>query len=350
MLSPEKIEERRRKILANIIKTYTETATPVASRTLVYKYRLNLSPASVRNIMAELEKLGYLTHPHTSAGRVPTDKGYRYYVDVIMEEEHLTPSERKRILMQLMNTHWDEINRLLEKALRIVSEYTNEMSILLYNRANNIYVEKMDLIYLNKYKVLFIIITDSGDVLHLFMEDERGFPNVEEMEKFLKFVNAEFRGEPLSNLRNKIKVNLLSSRNPLYQIFSNMLILLINALDKIEQKQFLYEGADKIVRHPEFKDVKILRGIIEMLENKRELVKILEDDIQGSDINIHIGRENPYKCAHNCSIITARYKLKGRPLGTIGVLGPTRMAYSRIISVLRYVADVLGQVMESSIF
>jgi heat-inducible transcriptional repressor len=348
MLSREKIEERRRKLLSNIIRAYIETATPVASKNLVYRYRLNLSPATVRNIMAQLEKLGYLTHPHTSAGRIPTDKGYRYYVDTIMQEEQLTPSEKKRILMQLINTQWDEIDRLLEKALEMVTKYTNEMSILLHDRAENIYIEKIDLIYINRYKILFVIVTDSGDVIHLYLENEE-LPSIE-VEKFLKFVNSELRGEAFHNLKNKIKLNLISSSNPFYHIFSLPLSLLVDVLDKMVEKEFFYLGTNKIMRHPEFQEIEDLQEFIDMLENKVELIKILEEHLEHSDLNIQIGKENPYHCIHKCSIITARYKFRGRPLGIIGVLGPTRLHYSRIISVVKYVAEVLGQAIESTIF
>ena len=141
MLEPREVEERRRKILAGIVRTYIETGMPVASKLLVSKYRLGLSSATVRNIMADLEKLGYITHPHTSAGRVPTDKGYRYYVDMLMEEEQLTPVEKRKILMQLLNSQYEEIENLMEEALDIVCNYTRQLSFLFYNRENSIYVE-----------------------------------------------------------------------------------------------------------------------------------------------------------------------------------------------------------------
>lgn len=348
MLNLEKIEERKRKILFSTVKTYIETAVPVASKTLVYKFRLNLSPATVRNIMANLEESGFLVHPYTSAGRIPTEKGYRYYVEIVMHEEQLTPFEKKNILMQLINSQWEEITVLLEQALQIVSKYTDEMGILLYNRAQNIYVEKIDLIYINKYKILFIIVTDSGDVLHLFLEDET-LPKIE-VDKFLKFVNSEFKDEALHNIKNKIKVNLMSSHNPLYHIFSSPVTLLMNVLDKIEDKEFLYFGTNKILKHPEFRKVANLHKLINMLENRIELITLLESHLEQSDINVQIGKENTCQDFQDYSIITARYKSRGRPLGIIGVLGPKRLPYSRIISVVRYVAEVLGQTIETAIF
>ena len=349
MLTPDKIEKRKRKILFHIVRSYIETAFPVASKTLVYRYRLDFSPATVRNIMAELEELGYLMHPHTSAGRIPTDRGYRYYVDMIMEEEQLNPSERKKILMQLINTQWEEIDSLLEQAVEIISDYTGQLGILLHNRKKNIYVEKIDLIYINKHKMLFVIVADSGEVLHLFVESEH-LPKLEELNIFLTFLNNEFVGEPLSNIRNKIKVNLISSPNPLYNVFSETLTFLMDILEKAEEKEFFYQGANKIVKYPEFNEPGNLTDIIDLLERKVELIKILEADFKKDDLNIHIGRENIYQRVHNCSIITARYKIKGRPLGIIGVLGSTRLPYGRVVSVLKYVAQVLGQAIEGAIF
>ncbi|MDP8233992.1 MAG: heat-inducible transcriptional repressor HrcA [Candidatus Saelkia tenebricola] len=349
MLNTEKTEERKKKILTSIVKTYIETASPVASKMLVSKYRLDFSPATVRNIMAELEDMGYLQHLHTSSGRIPTDKGYRHYVDTIMETQQLTPSEKKKILMKLINAQWEEMENLLESALNVVSNYTNQMSVLVYYRARNIYVEKIDLIYINKLRILFIIVADSGDVVHLFIEDEN-LPKIDELSKLLNFVNSELKGEALNDIKNKIKKNLISSHNPFYHVFSNLLILLIEALENIEEKAFLYQGTNKITKCPEFNNVSVLHNIIDMLEKEVELVKMLESDFKGSDISIHIGRENPYQCAHNCCIISAQYKLKGRVLGTIGVLGPTRLPYGRTVSVVKYVSEILGQALESALF
>ena len=349
MLNTDTIEGRKKKILAGIVKTYIETAMPVASKALVSKYRLDFSPATVRNIMVELEEVGYLKHLHTSSGRVPTDKGYRYYVDAIMEKQQLAPSEKKRILMRLINAQWEEMENLLENALSVVSNYTNQISLLVYYRARNIYVEKIDLIYINNFKILFIIVADSGDVIHIFIEDEN-LPRIEELSKFLNFVNSELKGEALNNIKNKIKANLISSSNPFYHVFSNLLNLLIGALVNIEDKAFLYQGTNKIIKYPEFNNIGVFHNIIDMLERKVELIKILESGFKNSDITICIGRENPYQCAQSFCIISAQYKLRGRVLGTIGILGPTRLPYSRTVSVVRYVSEILGQVLESTLF
>ena len=349
MLEPREVEERRRKILAGIVRTYIETGMPVASKLLVSKYRLGLSSATVRNIMADLEKLGYITHPHTSAGRVPTDKGYRYYVDMLMEEEQLTPVEKKKILMQLLNSQYEEIENLMEEALDIVCNYTRQLSFLFYNRENSIYVEKINLIPITRNKILVVIITESGDVLHFFLEGEE-LPLQEKLEKFTNFLNSEFKGLSITNIKGKIKTKLISSPDPLYSMFSSYLKLFYKILDSIQGKQLLYQGTKNLVDSGLSGDILNLSSILTALEEKTGLIKLLEGDLKKGDINIYIGEENLCNFISECSIITARYKLHGKPLGTIGILGPKRISYSRVVSVVKYVADVLTQAIEGMIF
>ncbi|MDD5613813.1 MAG: heat-inducible transcriptional repressor HrcA [Candidatus Omnitrophica bacterium] len=342
-------EDRRRKILTGIIKTYIDTAMPVASKALVYKYRLDISPATVRNIMAELEDLGYLTHLHTSSGRIPTDKGYRYYVDMVMDEEQLAPSEKKKILMRIINTQWDEVGRLLENALNVISDYTQQMSMLLHYRIKNIFVEKIDLIYINRFKILFIIVADNGDVLHLFIENEN-MPSIEKLANFLNFVNRELKGHSVYDISSKIKNSMLLSGNSSYHVFSSLFNLLIKSLENMEEKTFMHFGVGRIIQYPEFQDAVLLHHIMGLLDKDSPLVKILEADIKGSDVNIHIGREDVSYNLENCCIISSKYGMKNRVLGAIGVLGPTRLPYGRTISVVKYVSDVLTQALESAIF
>ncbi|OQX84188.1 MAG: heat-inducible transcription repressor HrcA [Candidatus Omnitrophica bacterium 4484_49] len=349
MLEPREVEERRRKILAGIVRTYIETGMPVASKLLVSKYRLGLSSATVRNIMADLEKLGYITHPHTSAGRVPTDKGYRYYVDMLMEEEQLTPVEKRKILMQLLNSQYEEIENLMEEALDIVCNYTRQLSFLFYNRENSIYVEKINLIPITRNKILVVIITESGDVLHFFLEGEE-LPLHEKLEKFTNFLNSEFKGLSITNIKGKIKTKLISSPDPLYSMFSSYLKLFYKILDSIQGKQLLYQGTKNLVDSGLSGDILNLSSILTALEEKTGLIKLLEGDLKKGDINIYIGEENLCNFISECSIITARYKLHGKPLGTIGILGPKRIYYSRVVSVVKYVADVLTQAIEGMIF
>jgi heat-inducible transcriptional repressor len=342
-------EERKERILTGIVKTYIETAMPVASKALVYKYRLKISPATVRNIMSELEELGYLKNLHTSSGRVPTDKGYRYYVNMVMDQEQLSPSEKKKILMRIINVQWDEVERLFMNTLQLVTKYTNQPSLLIYQRVRNVYVEKIDLVYINNFKILFIIIADNGDVLHLFIEDEN-IPSINELGSFLKFANRELQGQSLFEIKNYIKRKLISLDDSFYRLFSPLFNLVIASLEKMDEKIFMYFGVNRIIQYPEFKDIDILEKIMNLFEEGSILNKIMENDINASDINIHIGAESNYIDIENCCIVTSRYKVKNRALGTIGILGPTRIPYARSISVIKYISDVLTQALDSALF
>lgn len=342
-------EERRRKILFNIIRTYIETAKPVASKALVYRYRLKVSPATVRNIMAELEELGYLTHPHTSAGRIPTDKGLRYYVDLLMQEERITPYEKRRILSELLETQWAELEELLAKSAEVISELTDEAGLLFYAGARQTVLRGVNLIPLSENKLLFIMIGDTGEVHHVFVET-RELPAQNKVEKFLRFINEELKDETVLSLKSKIKSRFLVPEYPFYSIFYDLLKLFLSALEKIEKKYLYLEGTSKVLMKPEFQDIERAKLLLNALEEKKEIIRILEQDLYRNEINIHIGEENPCPKIHDCSIITAKYRIGQRSLGTIGVLGPKRMAYGRIISILRYMADILGEAMETSLF
>jgi heat-inducible transcriptional repressor len=342
-------EERKERILTGIVKTYIETAMPVASKALVYKYRLKISPATVRNIMSELEELGYLKNLHTSSGRVPTDKGYRYYVNMVMDQEQLSPSEKKKILMHIINVQWDEVERLFMNTLQLVTKYTNQPSLLIYQRVRNVYVEKIDLVYINNFKILLIIIADNGDVLHLFIEDEN-IPSIDELGSFLKFANRELQGQSLFEIKNYIKRKLISLDDSFYRLFSPLFNLVIASLEKMDEKIFMYFGVNRIIQYPEFRDIDILEKIMNLFEEGSILNKIMENDINASDINIHIGAESNYIDIENCCLVTSRYKVKNRALGTIGILGPTRIPYARSISVIKYISDVLTQALDSAVF
>jgi heat-inducible transcriptional repressor len=345
----EDLEERKLRILSTIIRTYIETGKPVASKMLVYRHRLKISPATVRNIMAELEELGYLTHPHTSAGRIPTDEGYRYYVDILMEEEKVSPSEKRKILTELLEEEWADLDRFLEKSVEVISELTDETALLFYAGAMNTILKKINLIPVSENKLLFIFISDTGDVHHVFIDSQNIFPK-NKIVKFLQFINSELATDTIYNLKTKIKQRFLNPEYPFYSIFHDALELFLSALEKIEEHHVYFEGTSKVLMKPEFHNIERLRLLFSALERKRDLIKILKEDLNKEDINIRIGKENTYPFIKNCSIITVKYKIENRSLGVIGVLGPKRLAYGRVISILKYVANILGEVLETSLF
>lgn len=241
------LEARKNKILKAIINAHIDTALPVGSSLLSRRFQLNLSPATIRNTMADLEKEGYISQPYTSAGRIPTDKGYRYYIDSLMEVEELVPDEEEKIEQEYQSQQIREDEDVFPETSRILCQWTNYTALVHFS-------------------------------------------------------------------------------SPLHS-------------------RLYLEGASFILEQPEFQDTRKVRIIFRAFDDKTKLLKIMERDLGREGVNVHIGRENRYEGFQDCSLITSSYKMGNKFKGTLGIIGPKRMSYSRVISVVNYVANLVTRVL-----
>jgi heat-inducible transcriptional repressor len=338
------LESRRNKILEFIIRTYIDEVEPVGSQTVCRRFRLGLSPATVRNIMAELEELGYIAQPHTSAGRVPTDRGYRYYVDYLMEPEKLNKDYLDQIEQQYQNKKF-VIEDIIKKAAFLLSELTKKTSIILYPNLNKTQLKKIEFFLLEPDKIMITLVSSSGLIKNSIAELS-GIIEENELGRLNNFLNSELTGLSLEEIKEHLSRMLLEERYSFYYLLDRA-FKIMDMVSKTEEEDLLYlGGAGYILEEPEFKSVEDLRQLLKMVEEKRTLLEVLKQDFESEGVRICIGEENKCLPIKSCSIVACGYKVEGKPLGKLGVLGPTRMEYPKAVSSVEFIANLLSHLLQ----
>ena len=340
------LTERQQRILQAVVKTHITTAEAVGSRTVAKRMGFKLSPATVRNVMADLEEMGYVRQPHTSAGRVPTDSGYRVYVDTLMEIYEVDPEEQQRI-EELYRPKVKEIEELMELSSGLLSILTHYIAVVQTPKIELETIKHVELVPLFPEKMLIVLVTSIGDVRKRVAVLPQGMTEAD-VKQLTVFLN-----EKLYDLSFVAARSLLDwfndPANPLDEKLAQFAVKIMGEiLGEAEPRGVYLDGMGKIFEQPEFRNVEQLRPVLRVLDEKRQLNDLLEWCLSGNEITgvcIRIGSENPLDDVRNCSIVVSPYRVCGRPTGAIGVIGPTRMEYSRASSLVAFVADKLGQVL-----
>jgi heat-inducible transcriptional repressor len=338
------LETRRNRILATIIDTYIRTASPVGSASVSKRFRLSgFSPATIRNIMVELEELGYLTQPHTSAGRIPTQKAYRYYVDSLMKDEYLIPEEKELIQREYVSES-EELESIFEKTSQLLSTLTHCAGMTLFPKVTRDAFKHLELICVGPNRALVVLVTSSSLVKSAMVELHQK-KSQEELQRLSRFLNQKLEGLALGEIRDYLFRKSLEEDEPSFLLLKEG-IEIINASQVLEgMDRLCLEGTSFIIEQPEFKDSMRRNAILKALEEKRDLLKIMNGDLGEEGVRVHIGSENRFESMRDCSLVVSNYRAKGKSLGTLGVLGPIRMVYPRVVSVVRFAADKLGQIL-----
>ena len=333
------LSEREKSILRDIIYQFILTANPVGSRNIAKKSDLHLSAATIRNIMADLEEAGYLQHPHTSAGRVPTDLGYRVYVDSLMGPSRLNQVQ-KNLIQQEFDLIADETDDILKFTANILSKITNQLACITYPNVNNATLEKIQIVKLSTSKIMVIVEITSGLVKTITLELES---QIDESKMYLiqQFLNERLAGLKFEEIR-KTFADRLKDYNPEYK---PIIRVFFDSVDKIftenTGKKAIITGAKNIVKQPEFGDQEHFRSVIELIEDEDIIIHIMDDKIKnGSNTIVSIGNENFDQKFTDYSMITKTYDL-GEIRGTVGIIGPKRMQYSETIAAVVYIAELL---------
>ncbi len=331
------LEERKKKILQAIIDEYINTAEPVSSGAIEKKYRLGCSSATIRNEMVELEKTGYLEKPHTSSGRVPSAKGYRFYVDELIKEDDISLQEIKYIQSKL-ETKVNEIEELTQIATSTLSEVTHYTSVSIGPRANFQNIEEVKFVLLGTRMLMAVILTDTGIVKETIIKFDEDI--TEQQVSTLNFIfNNKLKGKPLDEIDKPLEEYIFSEMN--YSL--NVIKPIMQQLDRVinEESKLYLEGANKAFELPEFKSLEVARNFINLIDTK-EVVRDLLNTGFAKDINVYIGDENENEQLKDFSIITFKHRYQDKDLGTIGIIGPKRMDYSKVISVMKYISKKLN--------
>ncbi len=326
------LDDRKKQILQAIIEEYIQTAEPVSSNLIVQKYGLDYSSATVRNEMADLEKNGYLDKPHTSAGRVPSAKGYRFYVDELIKEDNISLEEIIYIQAKLQ-TKVNQIEELTRITTNTLSEITHYPTVSIGPNKHSQIIEDIKFVLLGSRMMMAIILTDSGIIKETIIKFDEDVTE-EQVNTLSVMFNNRLKGKTLDVIDEPIENYIVSEMTESL----NVIKPIIKEMQKVinEQESLYYEGANKAFDLPEFKNIELTKNLINVLDEKDLVIDTLNSGIT-EDINVYIGDENSNSELKDFTIITFNHKIKGKSLGTIGIIGPKRMNYSKVISVLKYI-------------
>lgn len=339
-MSFKDLTERERQILANLISHYVNTADPVGSRVIANRFKMGISSATIRNTLQDLEELGLLEQPHTSAGRIPTDAGYRVYVDYLLRPEDLSDAEKLSI-QQTMIKEGRGINEILGQTARVLGEISSQLGLTIAPRFEAGILRELKLIALSEDKLMAVVVLASGLARTIVLEIEASFA-VKELREVEIVLNERLAGRSLAEIRSSI-----AERTADISGEGRLMNLVVDSSDKIWAEQtegiIRVSGTDRLVSMPEFADRDKLSGLMKALENDKVISDFLAQ-MQEEGLVITIGAENKIHEIMSCSLVTSSYKV-GNLTGTIGVIGPTRMPYNKLISVVEYTAKSITKML-----
>jgi len=334
------LNERKLRILQAIVEDYILTGEPVGSRTIARKYGLELSPATIRNEMSDLEEMGYLEQPYTSAGRIPSDKGYRLYVDRLMRTHALPRRDIERI-KERYEQRIGAVDQIITETARILADTTNYTSLVLAPRLNRIRIKHVELVPINDKTALIVIITTAGIVKDSFITIPEGVDD-EMLHKISSAISRYTNGK----MPSELKPDMLNEKELSFdkRMFNMIFESIINSLLPSSENDLYMDGANNILDFQEYNDLVKAKTFLNMLEDKRLPMRLLSASMN-ADVSIIIGSENEYEEFRDYSVITATYKLGDQIIGTIGVLGPKRMKYSYALSTVRFLRNKLSDIL-----
>lgn len=333
------LDERKKKVLQAIVEEYINTAEPVSSGSITKSHGLDYSSATIRNEMAQLENIGFLDKPHTSAGRVPSAEGYRYYVNTLLQEGNLTLEEVKYIQNKLQDKV-NEIEDLTKLATTTLSEITHYTTVAVGPKTDKQIIEEIKFVSLGKRMLMVVIVTDTGLVKETIIKFDEDITE-SQVDTLNNLFNTRLKGKPLSKIDKPMAEYIFSEVH--YSIgIMNAIIKQINKVIEEENKNIFLEGAKRSFDLPEFKSMKVAKNFVNLLDAKDEMLEIFNSG-ESEDINVFIGDDNENSNLKDFSIITFKHTIGNKELGTIGIIGPKRMDYAKVISVMKYISKKLNE-------
>lgn len=323
------LSERKKQILKAVIDAHIACGEPVGSKVLAAEGRIAFSPATIRNELAELTEMGYLMQPHTSAGRIPSEQGYRFYVDSLMEKYDRTAGEIRE-LNDLLTQRTRQLDRIIDDAGRLMSTLTNYPAIAVRSHPRSQTVRKFNLMLLDPYSFLLIMVISESNVVTKTVRSQ--IPLYEDELKVVETVlNRALMGREPDQLTLPQMMEMEAAMGRLGFLANPIIKCIYEALKGDTRSDLRIEGVDRFLEYPEFSSVDKLRSMLEMLSNKQELLEIVEG-AQGDEVNVYIGSENAADQSGDSTLIFKTITVDGKPIGAIGVIGPCRMDYSKVIS------------------
>ena len=338
------LSERDREILKILISDYIATADPVGSRTIAKKFPGHLSAATIRSVMSDLTEMGFLAQPHTSAGRVPTGPAFRYYVDSMLKRRELSEGEMEAIREKCGG---DErgIGAVIARTSRMLAAVSRYVGLVATPRAERMVFKRIEFMPLSRNKILGILVSQEGVVENRLIEagDELTYP---ELERISNYCNQSFIGLTLDDALDKVRRELETERADYDRLLRRAMLFSRQVLEGVPEGDLIVDGEMQLLDSPEFAEVESFKRLVEALDEKQQVLHMLDRCREGDGVQIFIGSDSGAEGVGNVSLVSAPYFRDGKAVGTLGVIGPMRMDYSRVVPIVDFTAKVLGDALE----
>jgi heat-inducible transcriptional repressor len=334
-----RLSERAQVMLRALIERYERDGQPVGSRTLAREAGLELSPATIRNVMSDLEELGFVASPHTSAGRVPTVQGYRFFVDTLLTVQPLDLNSLEQMRLQLESER--ESRDLVESASGLLSGITQLAGVVTLPKHEHALFKRVEFMPLSGNRVLAILVTGEDEVENRILTAEKRHSPAE-LQQASNYLNELFAGKELEDVRETLLREMQETRSSMNSMMVTAMQMADQVLERNRSEAFVMAGQTNLMGFQELCDIDKLRKLFDAFQQKRDILHLLDQCVHGEGIQIFIGEESGYGMLDECSMVTAPYTVGGRILGVLGVIGPTRMAYDRVIPIVDATARLLG--------
>ncbi len=333
-------------LLKTLVERYIADGQPVGSRTLARASGMDLSPATIRNVMSDLEQMGFVSAPHTSAGRIPTEAGYRFFVDTLLKIQPLNAAEVRRLRGEL-DPHQDS-QHLIQSASQMLSEVSQLAGVVMVPRRDEqVAFRQLDFVKLSDKRVLAILVTQDAQVHNRILNTEREYSNTE-LEQAANYFNATYVGVSVRDLKRALVTDMQQASDDLSRVMQLAVRMARETFDQDDgDDELVVRGEERLMDIPDLGDIRKLRRLFEAFNTKRDLLHLLDRSLRAGGVKIFIGAESGYDVLKDCSIVTAPYSVDGQIVGTLGVIGPTRMAYEHVIPVVDITARLLSSALST---
>ena len=341
-MSDSELNERGQLLLKVLVERYISDGQPVGSRTLAKESKIELSPATIRNVMADLEDLGLIHSPHTSSGRIPTDKGYRLFVDRLLHVKPLKKSQLSLIRSPLLQSR--DAGELITNASAQLSEITSMAGVVMVPRLEKITLRQIEFLPLSNQKVLVIMVTNEKDVQNQIIDTAHPYSRYE-LEQAANYMNRTYAGKDLNDIRASLLLGMEEAKRSMNNIMTTAIEMAQKVIEPKNSSDCVIAGQTNLMGYNEMADIEKLRQLFDVFTQKQQLLQLLDQSISSEGVQLFIGHESGYDVLDGCSIVTSPYNVDGQTVGVLGVIGPTRMSYDKVIPIV----DVTAQLISSAL-
>lgn len=347
MILKQEVNERAQTLFKALVERYIRDGQPVGSRTLARDAQMDLSPATIRNVMADLEEFGLISSPHTSAGRIPTALGYRFFVDSLLTVKPMRNRDRRSLKEMLGQTDIGEPQQLLSSASRLLSEITAMAGVVMVPRSEQRSLRQVEFLSLSQNRVLVILVINEREVQNRIIHTSRHY-SAAELQEAANYLNQAFGGQDIKAVRQRLVKEMEAAKEGMNRLMLTTIEMAQKAFTEEEDSDFVLAGQTNLMNYAEIADMERLRQLFDAFSQKRDILHLLDQVVSADGVQIYIGGESGYTALDECSVVASPYEVEGETVGVLGVIGPKRMAYDRVISIVDVTAKLLGSALKQT--